>query len=152
MDLPDLPYPASNWSRPVVFCRWVILISFLPSLLAGADPDRLPHASVSTPADHHAASKSQKHKKKKSEKLRLGRMQEAELAADEADYYRIRLERGQFLGVQLEPQGINLTTTLFDPDDKQVAEVNNKADAGEPERLIAVAEVKGKYHLKIQGA
>jgi tetratricopeptide (TPR) repeat protein len=92
----------------------------------------------------------QNQEKKKAVKLKNNRPQERTLGSGETHDYRIKLKRGQFLRVLIEPQGVSLTTTLLDPKNNPITELEFRKDATETDPLIAVAEIKGEYRLRIQ--
>ena len=59
--------------------------------------------------------------------------------------YAIHAEAGQYFHVVVEQKGIDLTLTLLDPDNKQVAQSNMPGR----EPISTVAESSGEFHLQV---
>jgi CHAT domain-containing protein/Tfp pilus assembly protein PilF len=78
-----------------------------------------------------------------------GRSIERELSTDQSHSYRIALEAGQYLRVNIEQQGIDVTVKLVTPDGKVIAD--SKSDNGNfgPEIVSMVAEELVEIRLEV---
>src|SRR4029079_9822992 len=73
-----------------------------------------------------------------------------ELKGGETHSYRIQLTAGQFLNAQAEQENIDLVTSIFSPDGKQLTESDSPNDRWGPEPVIFVAPVSGDYRVDIR--
>src|SRR5262245_22081739 len=77
-----------------------------------------------------------------------GKSIERELAGGESHSYLIKLSSGQFLQAVIGQRQLDLTATLFGPDDRQVGAFDSRWYGPEPVYFIAEASVS--YRLAIQ--
>src|SRR5262245_41882543 len=80
--------------------------------------------------------------------LEPGKPIEGELINNASDSYLIRLEAGQFLNVSIEQRTMDLTASLFGPDEQQVRKFDSRWYGAEP--VYFVAEAAGSYRLEIR--
>ncbi|HUS12791.1 MAG TPA: CHAT domain-containing protein [Pyrinomonadaceae bacterium] len=73
-----------------------------------------------------------------------------ELKGGETHLFRLDLAPGQFLRVVVNQKGIDVTVTLFGPDGKQIAYVDNPNGKWGPEPVVAVAEISGAHRLEVR--
>lgn len=82
--------------------------------------------------------------------LELNKPVERKLAGGQSHSYRITLTAGQYLSVVAEQRGIDVVVTLFDPDGKQIVEVDSPNGEQGPEPVFAVAGSSGTYRLEVR--
>lgn len=75
---------------------------------------------------------------------------ERELKGGEAKGFGLQLAAGQFLRVVINQKGIDVTVTLFGPDGKQLAYVDNPNGKWGAEPVVTVAEISGEYRLEVR--
>lgn len=90
-----------------------------------------------------------KSKKKDAPKLKIDKPIERALSGGEEHSYRVSLKAGQYVNFIAEQKGIDVVLTLLDPDGKKLAEADSPNGTDGPESLSHVADIKGKYILKI---
>jgi len=73
-----------------------------------------------------------------------------ELKGGETHSYRIQLTAGQFLNAQAEQENIDLVTSIFGPDGKQLTESDSPNDRWGPEPILLVASVSGEYRVDVR--
>lgn len=82
--------------------------------------------------------------------LELGKPVERELIGGQSHSYRIELTSGQFIHLVVDQRGIDVVVTLFDPDHRQITEVDSPNGTQGPELLAAIAETAGTYRLEVR--
>ena len=82
--------------------------------------------------------------------LELGKPVERQIKGGETHSYTLALRAGQFLNVAVEQKGIDVVVALFDPNNKQLAEVDSPNGTEGPEPLILIVESTGNHRLEIR--
>nr|MBA3356812.1 tetratricopeptide repeat protein [Pyrinomonadaceae bacterium] len=82
--------------------------------------------------------------------LEQGKPIERELAGGQIHAYSISLTAGQFLHAIVEQRGVDVVVVLFDPEGKQVAEVDSPNGTRGPEPVLLVAKAAGDYRLEVR--
>jgi CHAT domain-containing protein/tetratricopeptide (TPR) repeat protein len=72
-----------------------------------------------------------------------------ELKGGETHSFHIRLTSGQFLHAIVVQEGIDVVTTVFGPDGRQVAESDNPNASWGPEVVVIVASATGEYRVNV---
>ncbi len=75
---------------------------------------------------------------------------ERELKGGEAHTFRSNLITGQFMHVVVNQKGIDVTVTLFGPDGKPMAYVDNPNGKWGAEPVVAIAEISGEHVLEVR--
>ncbi len=78
-----------------------------------------------------------------------GQSLDGELAPGEARAYALVLAAGQFVHLVVDQMGVDVETTLFDPDGEAVITVDRNIDYQGREPLLATAEKAGTYTLEV---
>lgn len=73
-----------------------------------------------------------------------------DLRGGESHSFRINLTAGQFLHALVEQQDIDIGTSVFTPDGKQISECDSPNDRWGPEAITFVAPVSGDYRVEIK--
>lgn len=73
-----------------------------------------------------------------------------DLRGGETHAYHINLTSGQFLHALVEQQDIDVVTSVFTPDGKQISECDSPNDRWGPEAITLVAPVAGDYRVEIK--
>lgn len=68
----------------------------------------------------------------------------------ESHDYEIAMEAGQLVQVVAHQLGIDVAVALYDPDSDLVLEVDSPTGRQGPERLLAVTETAGTYHVVVR--
>ena len=84
--------------------------------------------------------------------LAPGSAAESTLAGGATDSYLFDLQAGQYAGLVVDQQGIDVAVTLFAPDARRLRTVDGLSGAHGPEPVPMVAEVSGLYRLEIAAA
>ena len=82
--------------------------------------------------------------------LELGKPIEREFAGGQTHSYQVALVTGQFVHIVVEQRVIDVVVKLFDPDGKQVVEVDSSNGAQGPEHVFAIAKAAGSYLLELR--
>jgi CHAT domain-containing protein/tetratricopeptide (TPR) repeat protein len=82
--------------------------------------------------------------------LDAGKPVERELSGGDAHFYNVTMNSGQYLHVAVEQQGIDVAVALFTPDGKKIGEADGEKVAVGAETISAIAEVTGRYRIKIR--
>lgn len=82
--------------------------------------------------------------------LELGRPVERTISAGEIHPYRIALDTGQFLRVDVEQLAIDVVVTVVGPDGEQIAEVDGPTGSFGLETVELAAEETGDYRLEVR--
>jgi CHAT domain-containing protein/Tfp pilus assembly protein PilF len=82
--------------------------------------------------------------------LELNKPLARELTGGQSHSYGIALIAGQYLHVIIDQRGIDVVVTLFDPDGKQIVEVDSPNGAQGPEPVFVIAETSGTYRLEVR--
>ena len=83
--------------------------------------------------------------------LELGRAVERTMSAGEIHPYRIALDAGQFLRVDVEQLALDVVVTVLGPDGEQVAEVDGPTGSVGLETVELAAEETGDYRIEVRG-
>jgi CHAT domain-containing protein/tetratricopeptide (TPR) repeat protein len=86
------------------------------------------------------------------EVLEQGKPIERALAAEQSHSYQITLAEDDYLSVEVEQRGIDVTVKVLGPDGKQILESDAEPRKQGEERVSMVAEVAGSYRLSIESA
>ena len=81
--------------------------------------------------------------------LEKGRPVERGIAPGEVHRYSLDLESNDFVQVVVDQRGIDVVTTLFDPDGERIASIDRQIDNYGREPLLALAEKRGIYRLEV---
>ena len=73
-----------------------------------------------------------------------------ELKGGDTHSYRIQLNAGQFLHVRVEQENIDVVTSAFGPDGKQLTESDSPNDRWGSEPIIFVATTSGEHRIEIR--
>lgn len=73
-----------------------------------------------------------------------------ELKGGETHSYRIQLNAGQFLHVRVEQDNIDVVTSAFGPDGKQLTESDSPNDQWGSEPILLVASTSGEYRVNVR--
>ncbi|MBA2525376.1 MAG: CHAT domain-containing protein [Pyrinomonadaceae bacterium] len=82
--------------------------------------------------------------------IELGTNIARELKGGEAHTFRLNLISGQFVRVVVNQKGIDVAVTLFGPDGKQIAYVDNPNGKWGAEPAIAIAEISAEHRLEVR--
>ncbi len=85
--------------------------------------------------------------------LELGKPDEREFAANDADRkhtYQIFLSANQYANVIVEQRGVDVTARVLTADEQLIADVDSDATVQGSERIELVAEVAGSYKIEIK--
>ncbi len=82
--------------------------------------------------------------------LERGRAIERELRGGETHRYELKLEAGQFVDVAIEQLGINVRAILLRSDGANIVEADSHRGARGIELACAIADIAGRYELKIR--
>ncbi|NOT59621.1 MAG: tetratricopeptide repeat protein, partial [Acidobacteria bacterium] len=83
--------------------------------------------------------------------LTPGQPIEKSISGSQTHSYHINALAGQFLRITVEQRDIDLTLTLFSPDNKPLAEIDF-FHAGRAESIVALTEAAGTYRLEVTPA
>lgn len=75
---------------------------------------------------------------------------EAEMKGGDARAYLIPLQAGQFAGLAVEQQGLDVAVTVAGPDGRRLAESDSVFGAWGPEPVPMITETAGRYRLEIR--
>ncbi|MFN0112101.1 MAG: CHAT domain-containing protein [Blastocatellia bacterium] len=75
---------------------------------------------------------------------------ERELNGGQTHSYELMLEAGSFVEITVEQLGVNISATLFKPDVKVIFASDSHRGVRGIERVCAIANVAGRYELKVQ--
>jgi CHAT domain-containing protein/tetratricopeptide (TPR) repeat protein len=84
------------------------------------------------------------------ETLEPGKPIKREMKGGETHSYLLTLTAGQFLYALVDQRGVDMVITLFDPEGKQVIQIDSPNDTQEPEPVRAIAELTGSYRLEVR--
>ena len=84
--------------------------------------------------------------------LRAGETVKRKLAVGSSHNYRIDLEAGEFIQIDLIPRGLEVGIALSGPGGEVLAEAENFPGSPHSERLIAIAEDSGAHCVKVRSA
>jgi CHAT domain-containing protein/Tfp pilus assembly protein PilF len=76
---------------------------------------------------------------------------ERKMAPGELHLYRLTLPAGHYLHIEADQLGIDLTLTLFGPDDRKLSEVDRPNSTQGRESLLLITEASGNYWLEVRG-
>ena len=82
--------------------------------------------------------------------LNTGQPVERELKGGEVHSYTLALKAGQFLDVIVEQKGIDVVVAFFDPNNKQLLEVDSPNGTQGPEPLTMIIETSGTHRLEVR--
>jgi CHAT domain-containing protein/tetratricopeptide (TPR) repeat protein len=82
--------------------------------------------------------------------LRQGAEVPRRLAGGQVDEFLVDLEAGQFLQLVIEQQGVDVVSTLSDPDGQLILQVDGPTADQESEELLAVAATTGRYRVRVR--
>jgi CHAT domain-containing protein/Tfp pilus assembly protein PilF len=85
-------------------------------------------------------------------RLEPGKPIERELTGGQSHSYQITLATGEYSHVVLEQRGINVVMSLFEPDGKKLAEIDEAKSKQGAEPLTFIAEVSGNYRIEVRPA
>jgi tetratricopeptide (TPR) repeat protein len=80
----------------------------------------------------------------------LGKPIERELSGGQSHLYKITMTSGQYLRITVGQRGIDVSVTLFTPDDKRVYEIDMESVTEGTETVSAIAEEDGAYKIEIR--
>ena len=109
-----------------------------PATAQGATPSPAPSAPPTPAAPRQLG------------KLKLGKPVERELKGGEIDVYTLKLKKGQFLHVVIEPNGIPLSVSLFEPDGKELVEASSLDEGWGPVPISIIAGVPASYGARVE--
>jgi hypothetical protein len=127
---------------PVLNRRLIRAVFCVSALLLGS---QLPHES---PRDVMAISPITQQPAQSPRALDLGAPIEAPLETGQSHQYRVTLADGEFIHVVVEQQGVDVEVTVFDPDGKQLLQVDGLNGQYGPESVSIVALAPGDYRLQ----
>lgn len=84
--------------------------------------------------------------------LELGDPVARALAPGETHTYRIEVAEDHFLQAVVDQQGVDVKATLFEPDGRQLIQVDRPIDDTGPESLMAVAKIAGSFMVRVSAA
>jgi CHAT domain-containing protein/tetratricopeptide (TPR) repeat protein len=111
-----------------------LLVPCLSALLAGQP--RVPAARTDEPA----------------QRLDAGQTIERTLSGTQQHRYEIALQAGEFAGISLTQQHLDVTAKVVAPDGAVLADFNNEPRWGRDERVDVVADATGIYTLTVRAA
>lgn len=82
--------------------------------------------------------------------LEVGKPIERELKNREIHTYKVKLNSGEFLRLVVDQRGIDVVVTMFNPDGKQIIEVDSPNGSKGPEPVSLVTEASGAYQLEVR--
>src|SRR5438128_12414285 len=82
--------------------------------------------------------------------LEPSRTIEREIAERQNHQYQINLNAEQCLQALVTQEGIDLSVMVFDPDGKQIANINNTHSRNRGEHLLVVGNIPGVYRVMIR--
>ena len=82
--------------------------------------------------------------------LEAGNAVQRDLTGGQKHSYRITLPKGQYAGLVIEHQGIDVVARLLGPEGKLVAEFDDELRVQGQERPELVAEESGSYRLEVE--
>jgi CHAT domain-containing protein/tetratricopeptide (TPR) repeat protein len=80
--------------------------------------------------------------------LEVGKTFARTIKAGEPHAYQLTLTAGQLLRVGFEPQGFDMTLTLFAPDGRKLVEIARRAEGGIRQSLVFISETGGAHRLE----
>jgi len=81
--------------------------------------------------------------------LEIGKPIERELSGGQKHSYKMAISEGQFVRVEIRPQGISISATLAGPDGKAISRVGHPFGFEQEPAIDVVAEVTGVFRLDI---
>jgi CHAT domain-containing protein/Tfp pilus assembly protein PilF len=72
------------------------------------------------------------------------------LSGDQSHSYRLSLNAGQYLHLEVFQQGIDVVVTLFGPGERKVTEVDSPNGTQGPETIFYVTDTRGEYRLEVR--
>src|SRR5262249_13929495 len=108
-----------------------------------------PQSAGSVGQDSVITSKST-HGEKPMISIEQGKPVEQELAGGETHNYQIKIAARQFLRVAVYQRGINVLVTLFDPEGKQIVEMDGESSTQGQEEVLFIAAASGSYRLEVR--
>jgi CHAT domain-containing protein/Tfp pilus assembly protein PilF len=130
-------------------CVQGLILLTLPAVLGAG---KLPAQAVAASTGRQSSSSTLQSSSALNEatQLELGKPLERNLAPGEAQSYRITLSAGQYAGVIVEQEGVDIVLKSFTPDDRLIADFDSENRPTGEERGAVVAEVAGSYKLKVE--
>lgn len=80
--------------------------------------------------------------------LEVGKTVARSIQAGAQHVYTLTLTAGQLLRVGFEPQGFDMTVTLYAPDGRKLAEVTRRDDGGVSQSLVLITESGGAHRVE----
>ncbi|MCH7665608.1 MAG: CHAT domain-containing protein [Acidobacteria bacterium] len=120
------------------------------TILPGAALALLAVYALSCRADEEPQPEPASEKQEESVVLERGRPVEREIVPGEVHRYSLDLESNDFVQVVVDQRGIDVVTTLFDPDGESIASIDRRIGDYGPEPLLALAEQPGTYRLEVR--
>lgn len=84
-------------------------------------------------------------------KLSLNQPLERQIKGTETHVFQIKLKKGEFARVEVEPTNIDVIVSLIAPDGKTIVEMDGDSSYLWRESVSAIAETGGAYKLQIKG-
>lgn len=81
--------------------------------------------------------------------LEVGKPFEREMKGGETHTYLLTLAVGQFLHAVVDQRGIDVVVMLYDPDGKQIFQLDSPNGTQGPEQVWAIAKASGGYRLEV---
>jgi CHAT domain-containing protein len=82
--------------------------------------------------------------------LEPGKPVERELSGGQSHSYKIRMNSGQYLSIEVEQRGIDVAVALFTHDGKKIGEVDDEQVTVGAETISAIAEAAGVYRIDVR--
>src|SRR5262249_2452027 len=82
--------------------------------------------------------------------LEPGRPVQRELAGGAAHSYRVTITAGQYALIVADQHGIDVATTVFDPDGKKLGTLDSPNGPQGPEQVAILAAVSGTYKVELR--
>jgi CHAT domain-containing protein len=136
-----MSYASQGRESPSLLLAVLIVLSVLLLSCSRSQPtaQKRPPASPPQPAAHRL-------------ELAPGTAAEATLAGGVTESYLFPLKAGQFAGLVVDQQGIDVAVALFGPEGRELRRVDTPNGTQGPEPMPIVADTTGSYRLEIAGA
>lgn len=82
--------------------------------------------------------------------LEVGKGLDREIKGDSSHNYLVTIKAGQFLTLSVDQRGIDIEIKLFNPEGKQISQVDSPNGKKGKELLLVIADMTGEYRVEVR--